>query len=155
MFNEMRRIKKRMTQEDTAQVLKKAEYGTLASMGADGYPYSIPFNFAYIKDCIYFHSAHNGHKIENIKNNAKVSFSAVNYVQLIPENFDTEYDSAVVFGSAAEVTDAGEKQQALLGLIQKYSKEYLATGMTHINKNMNSVAVYKIKIEHMTGKRGR
>lgn len=155
LFNEMRRIKKLMTQEDTAQILKKAEYGTLASMGKDGYPYSVPFNFTYIKDCIYFHSAHNGHKIENIKNNAKVSFSAVNYVRLIPQNFDTEYDSVVIFGSAVEVTDDEEKQQALLELIKKYSKDYLETGMVHINKNMNSVAVYKIKIDHMTGKRGR
>lgn len=40
-------------------------------------------------------------------------------------------------------------------LIKKYSKDYLETGMVHINKNINSVAVYKIKIDHMTGKSGR
>ena len=79
----------------------------------------------------------------------------MNYIRLILQNFDTEYDSVVILGSAVEVTDAEEKRQALMELIKKYSKDYLETGMVHINKNINSVAVYKIKIDHMSGKSGR
>lgn len=155
LFTEMRRKEKLMSEAATIQVLTEAEFGTLACICANGYPYAVPLNFVYEKGAIYFHSAHTGHKIDNIKNDAKVSFSVVNYVNLLPSKFDTEYDSAVLFGTATEITDEMEKRQALVSLIKKYSNEYFEKGMAYITKSMNTAAVYKIKIEHMTGKRGR
>ncbi|TWH47743.1 pyridoxamine 5'-phosphate oxidase family protein [Sporomusa sp. KB1] len=155
MFTEMRRKEKLMSEAATIEVLKKAEFGTLACICETGYPYAVPLNFAYENGAIYFHSAHTGHKVDNIKNNAKVSFSAVSYVNLLPNKFDTEYDSTVIFGTAVEVTNEMEKRQALVFLIKKYSNEYFEKGMAYINKSMNTAAVYKIEIEHVTGKQGR
>ncbi|SFL99942.1 pyridoxamine 5'-phosphate oxidase family protein [Pelosinus propionicus] len=155
MFIEMRQKKKSMSEEDTIKVLMETEFGSLACICANGFPYVVPLNFVYENGAIYFHSAHTGHKIDNIKNNAKVSFSAVSYINLVPKNFDTEYDSAVIFGTAVEITDEIEKRQALVSLIKKYSNEYFEKGMAYITKSMHTAAVYKIEIEHMTGKRGR
>lgn len=151
----MRHKKKLMSEAETIEVLIKAEFGTLASIGENGYPYAVPLNFVYENSAIYFHSAHEGNKIDNIKNNDKVSFSAVSYVNLLPGKFDTEYDSAVLFGTAVKIADEMEKCQALVALIKKYSNEYFEQGMDYITRSINTAAVYKIQIEHMTGKRGR
>lgn len=155
MFKEMRRKEKLMSEAAAIEVLTKAEVGTLASICENGYPYAVPLNFAYENGAIYFHSAHMGQKVENIKNNAKVSFSAVSYAHLLPDKFDTEYDSTVLFGTAVEVTGEMEKRRALMSLIKKYSNGYFEKGMAYINKSMHTAAVYKIEIEHMTGKKGR
>lgn len=155
MFTEMRRKEKQMTPEAASEVLLKAEFGTLASLGENGYPYAVPLNFAYVDGAIYFHSAKDGHKLMNIEKHAKVSFAAVSYVNLRAEKFDTEYDSVVVFGTAAEVTTADEKRRGLMALIEKYSAAHGETGKAYIERSMGGTAVYKITVEHMTGKIGR
>ncbi|MDF2875298.1 MAG: Pyridoxamine 5-phosphate oxidase [Sporomusa sp.] len=155
VFREMRRQEKRMSDEDTITILQAAEFGTLACISENGYPYSVPLNYAYGDQAIYFHCAHAGNKIESIKRNHKVSFSAVSYYKLLPEKFDTEYDSAIVYGNAFEVTDEQEKRRALILLIEKYSTAYLDQGRAYIDKAIKAVSVYKIEIIHMTGKLGR
>ncbi|HWR44241.1 pyridoxamine 5'-phosphate oxidase family protein [Sporomusa sp.] len=155
LFSEMRRKEKLMSPEDTIKVLKEAEFGSLACIGENGYPYSVPLNYAYENNAIYFHSAHAGNKIENIKRYNKVSFSVVNYQKLLPEKFDTEYDSAIVYGNAFEVTDEQEKRDALMFLIEKYSGNYRDQGIAYIDRAIKAVSVYKIQIIHMTGKLGR
>ena len=155
LFIEMRHKRKLMSEEEVKRVLTDAEFGTLACISENGYPYAVPLNFVYENAGIYFHSAHKGHKINNIKQNEKVSFSAVSYVQLLPDKFDTEYDSVIVFGLVKEVTEDFEKKEALKGLIKKYSNEFWEKGIAYIDKSMHTAAVYKIQIEHMTGKRGR
>lgn len=155
MFRNMRRSEKLMSIQDTVKVLQEAEYGTFATVGDNGYPYSVPLNYVYEKDTIYFHSAHTGNKIENIKMNHKVGFSVVSYHKLLPDKFDTEYDSAILFGTGSEVIHEQEKRHALQLFIEKYSRDYFAEGTSYIDKAIHAVAVYKIQVDHMSGKRGR
>ena len=155
MFKEIRRKEKLTSQEDAIKIIKDAEYGTLASIGENGYPYAVPLNYAYENGVIYFHSAPKGNKIENIKFNNKVSFSVVTYHQVLPHKFDTEYDSAIIFGKAFEIIDEQEKKRALRLLIEKYSSDYLEQGIRYIDKAVKGVGVFKIEIEHITGKIGR
>lgn len=155
MFKEMRRKEKLMSEDATNQILRQAEFGTLACIGADGYPYSVPLNYAYETDRIYFHSAKSGQKIDHIKFQNNVCFSVVSYCKILPEKFDTEYDSAIVFGKAYCVDDASEKSQALKLLIQKYSENYMTEGMDYIQRAADTTTVYRIDIEHKTGKLGR
>lgn len=155
MFRTMRRKEKLMSEEAAASILNTADFGTLACTGEDGYPYSVPLNYAYDNGKIYFHSAKTGHKLDNIRFNDKVSFSAVGYYKVLPDKFDTEYDSVIVFGKAAPITDEAEKKRALLLLIEKYSRGYLAEGIEYIQKGALAASVYQIAIEHMTGKLGR
>jgi nitroimidazol reductase NimA-like FMN-containing flavoprotein (pyridoxamine 5'-phosphate oxidase superfamily) len=155
LFEEMRRKEKQMSKEDTIEIIKAAEYGTLASIGENGYPYSVPLNYAYENGKIYFHSAHEGHKITNISFNNKVSFSVVNYYKLLPDKFDTEYDSAILYGKACQIIDEQEKKHALMLLIDKYSSDYREQGFAYIERAINAAATFKIEIEHLTGKVGR
>lgn len=155
MFREMRRKEKLMPMEAARRILTEAEYGTLATMGQDGYPYAIPLNFVCCENVIYFHTATTGHKLDNIDFIPRVCFSVVGYHKLLAEKFDTEYDSVVVFGSAGRVIEAAERRQALLLLVEKYSSAWRDQGIEYIDGGSCGATLYKIDIQHVTGKIGR
>lgn len=155
MFSKMRRKDKLINQEGTVKILQDGSFGTLATVGENGYPYATPLNYAYQDGVIYFHCAPTGHKLANISFQDKVSFSVVTYERLLPDKFSTEFDSAIVFGQATAVTEEVEKKQALQLLIEKYSPDYIEQGNTYIAKSAINTAIYKIQIEHMTGKQSR
>ncbi|GAA0178813.1 hypothetical protein SH2C18_18010 [Clostridium sediminicola] len=98
MFLEMRRKEKQISLAESQEILKKGEYGVLSTISLNGYPYGTPLNYVYSDGCIYFHSAEDGQKIQNINHNCKVSFSVVGDVKLVPEKFSTKYESVIVFG---------------------------------------------------------
>ncbi|MEG1312655.1 MAG: pyridoxamine 5'-phosphate oxidase family protein [Romboutsia sp.] len=151
MFKQMRRQKREIDISNIEIILNKGEYGTLATISGDGYPYSLPISYVYYDKSIYFHSARDGHKIENIKNHEKVSFSVVGDTEVLPSKFSTKYESVVIFGTAKEVYEE-EKEVALLKLIEKYSPKFLEEGKVYISKAKDITNVVKIKIDHITGK---
>ncbi len=151
MFKEMRRKDKQLPTDENIKILTDGKYGMLSTISTNGYPYVVPLNYVYHKGSIYFHSAVEGHKLENIKNNSKVSFCVVSDVEIIPREFDTKYKSVIVFGNAKEVFD-NEKEEALLALIEKYSKQFIDQGKKYIQNSKDKTRVVKIEIEHITGK---
>ncbi|MBC6003216.1 pyridoxamine 5'-phosphate oxidase family protein [Paeniclostridium sp. NSJ-45] len=152
MFRQMRRQNRKIEiKEEIDQILNKGEYGTLATIGENGYPHSVPISYVYYEKCIYFHSAKVGHKIDNIKNHEKVSFNVVGDTEVLPSKFSTKYESVIAFGIATEI-DGEEKEMALLKLIEKYSPEFLQEGKLYISRAKDATSVMKISIEHMTGK---
>lgn len=153
MFKEIRREKKKMSEEETLKVLSEGEYGVLATMSTNGYPYTTPLSYVYINDSIYFHSALEGHKLENIAANNKVSFCVTTDIELLPEEFSTKYKSVIAFGQASEVVGE-EKNLALLAFISKYSPNYAIEGTKYIQAASNKTIVIKIVIDHISGKGG-
>ena len=172
MFRKIRRKEKQLTAEECDQILTMAEYGTLATMGADGYPYAVPVNYVFQNGNIYFHCATVGHKLDNIGYCSNVSFSVVTDVWVVPlipgkdvhENdlkfngFDTNFNSVIIFGNAKEVLEE-EKMEGLCALFQKFLdkddyRKYKEAGIKYIESAMKRTKLIKIEIEHMTGKRG-
>lgn len=151
MFKEMRRKNREISKEEVIKILEQGEYGTVATVDENGYPYSLPLSYVYYKDCIYFHCAREGKKLSNIDKNNKVSFSVVGDTELMPSKFSTKYESVVVFGKAHKSQDE-EKELALLKLIEKYSPNFLEEGKAYIEKAKDMTTVIKIDIEHLTGK---
>lgn len=70
MFRKMRRFKQEISLEECIEILTNEKRGVLSVIGDDGYPYGIPINHYYNKNdnCIYFHGAKEGHKIDAIMN---------------------------------------------------------------------------------------
>ena len=152
MFPEMRRKDRALTKEEAYGILEKAEYGVLSTMGVNGFPYGVPLNYVVMEEKIYFHCALDvGSKIENIRKNANVCFTAVGYTEPLPEKFATVYESVTAFGLAKEA-DTALKRAALYKLIEKYSADYIDAGLRYIDKLIEEVAVYEISIEQITGK---
>ena len=154
MSRELRRKEKQISEQETLELLKNGTEGVLATMGADGYPYAVPLNYACHDGDIYFHCAKTGHKIDNLTHHEKVSFCVVTDAEIIPEKFSTRFKSVIVFGTASEVFE-DEKEAGLLALVKRYSSEYLEEGKKYITSDMHKTKVFKIKIEQMTGKVSR
>ncbi len=151
MFREMRRKEKQLSNELSMEILKNAEYGMLSTISSNGYPYVTPLNFVFHNKSIYFHSAVTGHKIDNIETYDKVSFCVTRNIEILSEKFDTSYESIIIFGKA-HVVEETERDEALLMLIHKYSKNFLEEGKKYIKKESVATKVVKIEINHITGK---
>lgn len=147
------KLKERALKNETAiDIIKKGSYGVLSTIGEDGYPYGVPLNYSVVDHCICFHCAQEGHKIENIDFSEKVSFCVVTKSDILANKFDTDYESAIAFGTASEVTDASEKKEILTSVINKYSAEYLDAGNNYMKKYWDETKIFKIKIDHLSGK---
>ncbi|MCF8110365.1 MAG: pyridoxamine 5'-phosphate oxidase family protein [Desulfobacteraceae bacterium] len=148
----MRRKDKSIGSEEAIRLLADCEYGILSTADSEGQPYGVPLNYVYKDNHIYFHSALTGRKIENIKNNPRVSFCVTGDTRVIPSLFTTEFVSAVAFGVASEARGL-ERYNALLWLLQKYSPEYIEEGKAYIEKHDRVTKVIKISITSISGKK--
>ena len=147
------RLKDRIVDDEKAiEIIKKGSYGVLSTIGEDGYPYGVPLNYTYFDNCICFHCAQKGHKLENINFNKKVSFCVVTKSDVLGNEFDTDYESAIAFGEATVITDDLEKKDILISVLNKYSADYLKAGDNYMKKYWDGTKVIKIKIEHLSGK---
>ncbi|MGI6730803.1 MAG: pyridoxamine 5'-phosphate oxidase family protein [Anaerovoracaceae bacterium] len=151
MFREMRRGKQLLSMEDTVAVMNRCTNGALACIGDEGYPYSVPLNYVYFKDKVYFHSAKSGHKIDAIMKNPKVSFSVTDEDTIVSEEYTSYFRSVIIFGKV-RIVEGGEWYEAFRALVEKYSgdmpkeakhKEIIECTQSHI---------IAIDVEHITGK---
>ena len=154
MFREIRRKDREIESNEVIQILENSDYGVLSTVSLNGYPYGVPVSFVFINNSIYFHCATEGHKLDNIVNNSKVSFCVVGQTCILPDEFSTTYESVIVFGIANEVLD-DEKHTALLEIIKKYSPDYIEKGKEYIKNASKATKVIKISIEHISGKARR
>jgi uncharacterized protein len=148
---------KRFIAEEAAQViLENGSHGILCTASPDGEPYGVPVNYCYAKEenCVYFHCAIAGRKLDNIRANRKVSFVVVGFEDVIPQKTTTYYESVMVFGEAQIVSDEKEKTDKLIALCQKYGTDGQIT-QAAIAKYLPATAVIKIQIQKITGKRNK
>jgi len=150
-MREMRRKNLKIDDQKAKSILTNGEYGVLSTVDENGQPYGVPLNYAYMDGYIYFHAAQAGHKIDNIAFNDRVSFCIVGKTKVIQSEFTTKYESVICFGKA-KVVEGEEKLKGLMGLIEKYSPDYLNAGKKAIEKSLKNVAVIKIEIEYISGK---
>lgn len=152
MKRDVRRKDRLLEPEKTRVVLDSGEYGVLATCGGDHQPYGVPLNYVVIGGAIYIHCAVAGHKLENIRENPKVSFTVVGKTQVLPEKFSTRYESVVVFGTASIVDDPENTRSALKALVAKYAATHKAAGDDYIETLIDKTRVIRVEIDHVTGK---
>lgn len=153
-MKQIRRRDREITIQEATEILDKAEFGVLSTVDEDGQPYGLPLSYVYVNNSIYFHCAASGHKLDNIAFNAKVSFCVVGNTKVLPDKFATEYESAVAFGIASEVNGT-ERHNALLWLLEKYSPSFIEEGKQYIVQKDKVTKVFKIEIDHISGKARR
>lgn len=153
-MKKMRRKDREISLPEAREILGRAEYGILSTVDRDGQPYGVPLSYAYREGAIYFHCALEGHKLDNIAHNARVSFCVVGDTRVLPEEFATEYESVVVFGVASEVHGA-ERHNALVWLLERYSPGFIAAGNDYIRQKDKLTKVIKIDVRQISGKARR
>jgi uncharacterized protein len=151
MHKNVRRKDREIDIETATQLLAEGEYGFLATTDLDGQAYGVPLNYVFRNNCLYFHCALEGHKLENIRANNKVSFCVVGKTRVLPDKFSTEYESAIAFGTATEV-QGEERHGALLSIVEKYSPDFIEEGKKAIAKYDDKTRIIKMTINHLTGK---
>lgn len=133
------------------EIIEKGDCGVLSTTSEDGYPYGVPMSYWYKDGMIFFHCAKEGHKLDNIKADNRVSFCVIGASEVLPGDFTTNYESAVVFGKAYEVTGS-EKEEAMLEMVKKFSPDFMEQGKESIKRADARMSVYKIIAEMVTGK---
>ena len=156
MFKEMRRKNCVISQEAAEKILREGDYGVLALFDGE-YSYAVPINYAVDGNKIYFHCAKTGHKLDAIKNNAKVSFCVVDRHEVVAEEFTTYFSSAIAFGPIriVEDNDDPDKLRGLELLADKYSPTASPERRAKELGRLDALVVPVMTIEHLTGKAAR
>jgi nitroimidazol reductase NimA-like FMN-containing flavoprotein (pyridoxamine 5'-phosphate oxidase superfamily) len=136
-------------------LLASCPVGRLGTNGKDGYPRIKPLNFVYLNGKIYFHSAKEGEKIDDIARDSRVAFEIDEPIGYVKSNNNPcsakyLYRSLMMRGKAAIVTDDKESLLALRSLMEKYQPE--GGYRDFLPEKLNVTAVVRIDIEEVTGK---
>ena len=157
MFREMRRKAQQLTEAECENILNNATSGVLGVFGDDGYPYTVPVSHVFYDGKIAFHCAKEGHKIDAILGNEKVSFCVVAQDEVMPKERTTAYISVIAFGRA-RIIDDEPGMRRIAGLIgEQFSADYPDECRKETDEVIAANRMYcvEILIDHMTGKCGR
>ncbi len=152
----LRVAKKQIRDRDVVEgILRACRVGRLGTIGGEGYPMVKPLNFVYLDGRIYFHSAREGEKIDDIARDNRVCFEVDSPVRFVkaegnPCSADYLYRSVIIRGRAHLVEQRDERLKALRALMEKYQPEG-GYGAFPEDK-LALTAVVAIGIEEMTGK---
>jgi hypothetical protein len=134
-------------------VADKCEYAVLSTVDAEGAPYCMPLSIARAGEDIYFHSAVQGEKTDCLRREPRVCISCVGETKLVPAEYSTEYESAIIRGLAEEVTDEQEKIHALRLISERYAASNLQAFDKVVAENLRRTAIWRVHITSATGKR--
>jgi nitroimidazol reductase NimA-like FMN-containing flavoprotein (pyridoxamine 5'-phosphate oxidase superfamily) len=156
MEKEMRQAKKEIRQESIMrELLAGCHVGRLGTVGRDGYPMIKPLNFVYHGGKIYFHSAREGEKINDINRDNRVCFEADLPIAQVktkgsPCRSHYLYRSVIIRGRAGIVRDESERVSALTRLMEKFQPEGGYGDFP--GDKLSLTEVIRIDIEEMVGK---
>jgi len=149
----MRRTDKEITDNQLIESIIKQSLVCRLALSKDNMPYLVPVSFGYNGKSLYVHTAKEGKKIDYLSANSRVCFEFDINVKTIEHEsiackWTTSYQSVIGFGKMIEITDLNEATYALNQIMLHYSgKEWELT-----EKMLNTVKLWKIEIEEMTGK---
>lgn len=148
----MRRAEHEQSRAFAEKVIDECHYMTLCMVDEDGAPYCVPLSPVRRGDYIYFHCATEGRKLDALRRHPQVSMSFVGNTEVPPGKFTLYYESVCAAGTAAEVTDAAERVEALRLLCEKYCPG----DMPHFNEALGAwlarTGVWKVSVNQLTAK---
>ena len=153
MFRDLLRINQKLSFDDCIDLLVNEKRGVLSVFGDKGYPYGFPMNHYFnVEDgCIYFHCGKQGHKLDSIKNNSKVSFCV--YEQGVREDGEWAFNvrSVVVFGCIEVIDDVNKVSYISEKLSRKFTNDekYI---FNEIKTSAEYTLLLKLKPVHICGK---
>jgi len=148
----MRRKDKEITSSEEIQSIICRSVVCRLAMVDGNQPYVVPLCFGFEDNCLYFHCAKQGKKIDILNKNNNVCFEFDIDQEVIPADkacsFGIKYLSVIGFGKASFIDDEKEKQKALDIIMRQYSGD--AGGYTE--DFLQHILVIKVQINSITGK---
>ena len=153
MFRQMRRFKQQIPEEECIDVLKTELRGVLSVTGDDGYPYGMPLDHWYSEadGKLYFHCAREGHKLDAIMRNDKVSYCVMDKGFRKDGDWALNIRSVIIFGRMKVVEDEEKKREICTNICRRFTddEEYL---QKELKNAFPRVCCLELTPEHMTGK---
>lgn len=150
----MRRKDKQITGLD--EIESVLHNGTICRIALceDNIPYIVSMNYGYKDNCLYFHSAKEGKKLDILKNNPNICFEVDIDVEIqkggISCNWGMKYKSVIGLGKAHLIENDEEKKEALDIIMNHYSDNEVHE---YNFNNIKNVAIIKVVINSITGKK--
>lgn len=153
----MKRADREITDPKTIEtILRRCRYASIA-LANNNEPYIVTLTYGYdpSDNCLYFHCAKEGLKIDFIKSNPKTCATII-------EDFGSEpicdhsYRSLVIRGNISFVDTPRETDHAIRLLIRQLEskrKDYFTAKLQPGNKGFNNLQVLKLSIEQISAKK--
>lgn len=152
----MRRKDKEITnRDDISQVIKKCQVCRIG-LAMENKPYIVPVSFGYDGNFIFFHSSRKGKKIDYIAANSAVCFEFEHGAKLVPHeqkacDWSFSFQSVIGYGRVEELVSPEDKTEGLNQIMKQYSSQAWTFG----DDALNTLRVWRIDIESMTGKQSK
>ena len=149
----MRRKEKEITDKSEIESIIRKSLVCRLGLADAGRPYIVPLCFGYKNNCLYFHSAKEGRKIDILKRNNEVCFEFDDDLQVqvgkAACDWGMQYRSVIGYGRASIIEDPEEKHRALDVIMAQYGDG----PFEYSEKAFKKTLVIKVEIETMTGKK--
>ena len=151
MLRKDREIRNR---EEILDVLKRCDTVTVSMRDGDG-AYAVPVSFGISCEngeaTLWFHGAKQGRKVDALNANPNVCVEGHIFHGVTPtqHGITTRYESVIGFGRAECV----QNEEALFGLARIVEHYGISDYPLNRCKGLPMTAVYKIRLESLTGKR--
>ena len=148
----MRRKDRERDRQFALDVIDRCEYGVAALAAEGDTPYCIPLSLVREGEELYFHCALEGTKLDILRKNPRVciSFVAENVAAL--DEFTTYFQSAVVVGTAYEITEDTARIAALRLLCEKLTPTNMDRFDQEVARSLRVTGVWGIHMEEIFGK---
>jgi nitroimidazol reductase NimA-like FMN-containing flavoprotein (pyridoxamine 5'-phosphate oxidase superfamily) len=150
----MRRANREISDQSAIRALMEEALVCRIGFCDDGTPYVVPMNFGLGENCLFFHCAAEGRKLDILRQNDRVCFE-IDFLREIKQGpascgWGARYESVIGFGRAILVDDPAGKRFAL----DRIMDHYRAQGPhTYLDDILAKTAIIRIEIESLTGKR--
>lgn len=140
----IRKPRKLLTYQQSMEIIKKINYGTLVIPAS--IPYCVSLNHFVVDNHIYFHTGKNGYKLNCI--NQLCLFQVINDLGIHEEAFTHNHQSVHVYGILKEVKE--NKKALLEAFLQRYTPHFTK----EINSSMiENTMLLELDVYHINGKR--
>lgn len=156
----MRRADRARDLDFSLKLIDQCSHGIVAISTDEGAPYCLPLSLVRVGLSLYFHGALEGRKLDLMRKHPQVCVSFVGEdcpAFRLPDQYTTYFQSVIATGTAAEVTDQGEKIMALRALCQHLTPTDLTEKRFQLalRNSLTHTAVWRIDLQEISGKQKR
>lgn len=139
-------------------IIKTAKFAVIA-MCRNNEPYIVTLSCGYdqVKDCLYFHSASNGLKLDFIRQNPMVCATIIVDGGYLADECAHKYASLILRGKLSIIDDLAEKKHGLEILLYHLESDPAPIAARNIpsDDTYNTFAVLRLDINEISAKQGQ
>jgi nitroimidazol reductase NimA-like FMN-containing flavoprotein (pyridoxamine 5'-phosphate oxidase superfamily) len=155
----MRRQDRQLNDEnELKEILLKGKYIVIA-MCRNNEPYIVALSYGYdeLQNVLYVHTGTQGLKIDFIKYNPKVCATIIDDIGYIMNECGHEYRSVVINGKVSFVENLEEKKHGMEVILKHLEDQPNIVKERSLKKDevYHNIAILRLDIESLTGKKGR